>query len=76
VFAKLPADAKVEPVVTGQNVETREAIAYPNPVTGGYRMALRLKRLDDGKPVELRAFLRIVDGSAISETWSYLLPPS
>ena len=76
VFARLPADAKVEPVVTGQNVETREAIAYPNAVTGGYRMALRLKRLDDGKPVELRAFLRASDGGAISETWSYLLPPS
>jgi glucans biosynthesis protein len=76
VFAKLPADAKVEPVVTGQNIETREAIAYPNPVTNGYRMALRLKRLDDSKPVELRAFLRTAAGGAISETWSYLLPPS
>ncbi|HET9045494.1 MAG TPA: glucan biosynthesis protein G [Casimicrobiaceae bacterium] len=76
VFAKLPADTKVEPVVTGQNVETREAIAYPNTVTSGYRMALRLKRLDDAKPVELRAFLRAADGGTISETWSYLLPPN
>jgi periplasmic glucans biosynthesis protein len=76
VFARLPADAKVEPVVTGQNVETREAIAYPNAVTGGYRMTLRLKRPDESKPVELRAFLRTAEGGAISETWSYLLPPS
>jgi len=76
VFAKLPADAKVEPVVTGQNVETREAIAYPNPAINGYRMALRLKRIDDAKPIELRAFLRAGDGGAISETWSYLLPPN
>jgi glucans biosynthesis protein len=75
-FAKLAPDAKVEPVVTGQNMETREAIAYPNTVTSGYRMALRFKRLDDAKPVELRAFLRGPDGGAISETWSYLLPPN
>ena len=76
VFAKLPPDAKVEPVVTGQNMEMREAIVYPNAVSGGYRMALRLKRQDDAKPVELRAFLRVGDGGAISETWSYLLPPN
>jgi glucans biosynthesis protein len=76
VFAKLPPDAKVEPVVTGQNVEVREVITYPNAVTEGYRMALRIKRMDDGKPVELRAFLRGPEGGAISETWSYLLPPN
>ena len=45
-------------------------------MTGGYRMALRLKRLDESKPVELRAFLRGPNGGAISETWSYLLPPN
>ena len=76
VFAKLSADTKVEPVITGQTAETREALAYPNTVTTGYRMALRLKRLDDAKPVELRAFLRAEGGGAISETWSYLLPPN
>ncbi len=76
VFAKLPPDVKIEPVVSGQNVETREAIAYPNPVTNGYRMALRLKRLDDAKPMELRAYLRSEGGGAVSETWSYLLPPN
>ena len=75
-FMKLGADAKVEPVVTGQNVEVREAIAYPHPVINGYRLALRVKRMDESKPVELRAFLRGPDSGAISETWSYLLPPS
>jgi glucans biosynthesis protein len=74
-FSKLPSDATIEPVVSGQNVETREAIAYPNPMIGGYRLTLRLKRLDDSKPVELRAFLR-GPGGTISETWSYLLPPN
>src|SRR5207247_10501880 len=75
-FMKLAADAKVEPVSTGQNAEVREAIAYPNPIINGYRLALRVKRMDESKPVELRAFLRGPDSGAISETWSYLLPPS
>ena len=76
VFSRLPQDAKLEAVTSGQNMEVREAIAYPNPVTNGYRVALRLKRLDETKPVELRTFLRIAGGGAISETWSYLLPPN
>jgi glucans biosynthesis protein len=75
-FARLPAGAQVEPVVTGQNMEMREVIAYPNAITDGYRMALRVKRIDEAKPVEMRAFLRGPDGGAISETWSYLLPPN
>lgn len=36
-------------------------------------MTVRLKRADDAKPVELRGYLRL-GGSAISETWSYLVP--
>jgi glucans biosynthesis protein len=76
VFSKLPSDASVEPVVTGQNVEVREALAFPNTIIGGYRMVLRLKRIEDNKPLELRAFLRVEGGGAISETWSYLLPPN
>ena len=75
-FMRLTADSKVEPVVTGQNAEIREAIAYPNPVTNGYRLALRFKRVDEAKPVEMRAFLREPGSGAISETWSYLLPPN
>ena len=69
-------NAPLEPVVTGQNVELREAVAYPSPIINGYRLALRVKRMDESKPVELRAFLRGPDTGAISETWSYLLPPS
>jgi glucans biosynthesis protein len=48
--------------------------AWPNEVTGGWRTTLRLQRVDEAKPVELRAFLRTASG-AISETWSYILPP-
>jgi glucans biosynthesis protein len=75
VFRQLPADARVEALVTtGDNGRILEVNAWPNEVTGGWRSTVRLRRLDDAKPVELRAFLRTAQG-AISETWSYILPP-
>jgi glucans biosynthesis protein len=46
-----------------------------NDATGGWRLRLRLKRIDDAKPVELRASLRS-GGRPLSETWSYILPPA
>lgn len=71
---KLPADAKVELVVSGDaNVEILRRNAHRNEATGGWRAALELKRVDKGKPAELRAFLRH-DGNTLSETWSYILP--
>ena len=71
---KLPADAPVKAVVTADsNLDVLEANTIHDEVTGGWRLALRVKRLDDRKPGELRAFLR--DGTAtLSETWSYILP--
>jgi glucans biosynthesis protein len=75
VFRQLPADAKVEALFTsGENGRILEVNAWPNEVSGGWRSTVRLRRLDDAKPVELRAFLRTAEG-AISETWSYILPP-
>ncbi len=60
---------------TTDNAEIVERMnVQRNEVTGGWRMALRVKRLDDSKPVELRAFLRSGDNT-LSETWSYILPP-
>ena len=57
----------------GLHIEVMEATAYRNDVTGGWRLALRIRRQDDKKTGELRAFLRT--GSAtLSETWSYVLP--
>jgi glucans biosynthesis protein len=71
----LARTAKVEAIVTTDlNAELLESNAYPNEVTGGYRLALRLRRLDEKKPVEIRAFLRN-NGKVLSETWSYVLPP-
>lgn len=72
---KLPADAKVEGEVSADSngkilsVETRR-----NDMTGGWRVMLRLRRLDAEKPVELRAYLH-KGSTTLSETWSYLLPP-
>ena len=56
------------------NGEIIESRVERNGVTGGVRMTLRVRRADEQKPVELRAFLRSgID--TISETWSYILPP-
>jgi glucans biosynthesis protein len=74
VFKKLPADAKLEGVVTGDsNIEILRRHTYRNDVTGGWRTALLVRRLDGGKPGELRAYLRN-GNETISETWSYILP--
>jgi glucans biosynthesis protein len=68
-------DAKVEAVVSSDgNGRILEVNGWPNEVTGGWRMTVRLRRVDDAKPVELRAFLH-QRGNALSETWSYVLPP-
>ncbi|MGE5523910.1 MAG: glucan biosynthesis protein G [Rhodospirillaceae bacterium] len=76
VLRKLPPDAKIESVVTiDGNGEVVENNTYPNEVTGGWRMALRIRRVDEKKPVELRAYLRL-NKETISETWSYIIPPN
>jgi glucans biosynthesis protein len=72
---KLAADAEVEAIVTADaNGKVLETNAYSNTVTGGWRMAIRLRRSDDKKPVELRGYLQS-SNNALTETWSYILPP-
>ncbi len=74
VFKDLKPDASVDSVVTiDANGEIVENHAYRNEVTGGWRLRLRLKQLDDKKPVELRAFLRSGD-TTLTPTWSYIVP--
>jgi periplasmic glucans biosynthesis protein len=72
---KLDAAAKIEGVVTADaNAQQIVTNLYHNDVTGGYRLALQFKRVDEKKPVEIRAYLR--NGTnVLSETWSYVLPP-
>ncbi|MDR3415288.1 MAG: glucan biosynthesis protein G [Nevskia sp.] len=72
---KLKPDAKVEGIATvGPNGELLERSTVHNDVTNGWRLVLRFRRIDDDKPLELRAYLRGED-STLSETWSYILPP-
>lgn len=74
-FAGLPPDAAVEAVVSAvANAHVTESNAFHNEVSGGWRLALRVQRVDASKPVELRAFLRY-RGDTLTETWSGLLPP-
>jgi glucans biosynthesis protein len=73
---KLPSDATVEAVFTvDANATLVETNAFRNEVTGGFRTVVRIRRIDDKKPVEMRAFLR-KDNLTLSETWSYVLPPA
>jgi glucans biosynthesis protein len=68
-------EGDVEPVASGDaNVRGLRAIAYPNPVTPGWRVTLDFERIDPGQAAELRVFLR--SGTrALSETWSHAMPP-
>ena len=72
---KLKPDAKVEGIVSvGTNGELLERSTVHNDVTNGWRLILRFRRIDDDKPLELRAYLR-GENSTLSETWAYILPP-
>ncbi|WP_119156881.1 glucan biosynthesis protein G [Caldimonas tepidiphila] len=72
----LPGDAGVEPVVSvGPNARLLERNAYRNDAAGGWRMTLRVQRLDASQPVELRAFLQR-GADALTETWTSLIPPN
>jgi glucans biosynthesis protein len=71
---QLGEDPKVETVISSDgNGRLLETNGWRNEVTGGWRTTVRMRRVDEAKPVELRAFLRH-GGNAISETWSYVLP--
>ena len=71
----LPDSAAVKAVLTADaNGRVLESIAYKNPATGGWRMTLRVQRLNAAKPIELRAFLQL-DNNTLSETWTNLITP-
>ncbi|MDE2148219.1 MAG: glucan biosynthesis protein G [Gammaproteobacteria bacterium] len=72
---KLPADTPVEGVVSADsNGEIVAQRVQPNRAEGGWRLFIHIRRLDNSKPVELRAYLR-AGQNTVSETWSYILPP-
>ncbi|MEZ5663708.1 MAG: glucan biosynthesis protein G [Burkholderiaceae bacterium] len=71
----LPAGTPVRPVVTADNNgQVVEALAYPNPLAGTWRLSLRVQRIDPTRPVELRAFLQS-DNHTLSETWTHVILP-
>ena len=74
VLQKMPVIAKVEEDLwIDANGELLEHHTYRNEVTGGLRLTVRFRRLDESKPVELRGSLRR-EGETLSEIWSYILP--
>ena len=75
VLRALPAEAQPEAVVeVGANAELREKNLFHNPVSGAWRMTVRVKRADASKPIELRAVIRQAQNT-LTETWSYIVPP-
>jgi glucans biosynthesis protein len=74
-FAGLPPNALVEAVVSAlSNALIVENTVFHNEVTGGWRLALRVQRIDPSRPVELRAFLKH-HNDTLTETWSSIVPP-
>lgn len=72
---KLGPGEKIEAVVSSDaNGKVLETNTIRNEITGGWRMTVRLRRDDEKKPVELRGYLNS-NNNALSETWSYILPP-
>jgi len=72
-LAALPQDAHVDAAIdTGPNARLVERNAYRNPVTGGWRMTLRIQRTA-AQPIELRATLQ-QGNQALTETWTTLIP--
>jgi glucans biosynthesis protein len=72
---RMPPTTSVEVVLwIDANGEELERHTRRNEATGGWRVVVRVRRVDGGKPVELRAHLKH-GHEVLSETWSYVLPP-
>jgi len=71
----LGSDDKIRAVVTSDpNGTIMETNIIRNEISNGYRMTVRMRRIDDKLPVELRGYLS-QGNNTLSETWSYILPP-
>ena len=72
---ELKAEVKPEAFVEiGGNAQLREKNLFLNPISGAWRMTVRVKREDAAKPIEMRAQIRDA-GRVLTETWSYIVPP-
>lgn len=75
-LSELSADTVLRGVVTigsgtGEEGELVSQQVMKNPVTGGWRLAFRVRTKTKG-PIELRAYLAR-DGETLTETWTYVL---
>jgi periplasmic glucans biosynthesis protein len=73
-LAKLKPEEISATVWAGDNGRVLDWQVYPNTVSGGWRVSMRVERDDEDKPMELRCLLRTPE-RVVSETWSYVLPP-
>jgi periplasmic glucans biosynthesis protein len=74
-LTRMPPAAGVDLALwTDDNAEVVDRYVRRNDATGGWRAAVRFRRLDPARPVELRAHL-IQANEVASETWTYILPP-
>ena len=73
-LAQLTPGADIEADLSLTNGVRQLLVVHPNEVRGGWRMVVQVKRTDKEKPLELRAHLRR-GKEALSETWSYIVPP-
>ena len=72
----LPDDVHPRAVVDVVQGDARLSIAHAfrNPAVGGWRLSVRVVRANPRQAVELRGVLTR-GGEALTETWSYVLPP-
>jgi glucans biosynthesis protein len=71
---RLPSDAKPAWVVSSNsNAEILENTLRRHDATLGWRATLRVRQVDEKRPVELRGQLN-ANGAALSEVWSYIVP--
>jgi glucans biosynthesis protein len=72
---ELPPHTQVDAAMwIDSNGSLLEQNVFYDEVTGGQRMIVRFRRVDDSKPVEIHASIR-KGSETVSETWSYILPP-
>ena len=73
--ATIPPEANVQWTVSGgDNAEISERTLRRHEATNGWRATLRVRAIDEKRPLELRGQLN-VDGAPLSEVWSYIVPP-
>jgi len=69
----LPEGTPVQAIASADaNGRVLESLVYKNPATGGWRLTLRVQRLNPLLPVELRAVLQY-NNQTLTETWTNLI---